>query len=97
MFKIDIKPSKPKLLAFPFLLSAGNSSDIPYLERVLVDQVQGVAGELGTTTGVTANQIRVLVTCSNSKITMSVECHPFLNCLLPKGEIQIHGKSGAYG
>lgn len=32
------------------------------LERVLVNQVQGVPGELGATAGVTANQKRVLVT-----------------------------------
>lgn len=36
----------------------------PYLERVLVDQVEGVPGELGATTGVAADQIGVLVACS---------------------------------
>lgn len=59
-----VPPHSPPLLP-SFLRGV---SDIAYLERVLVDQVQGVARELGTTTGVTANQIRVLVTCNSDHV-----------------------------
>lgn len=34
-----------------------------YLEGVLVDQVQGIPGELGATTGVAAHQISILGAC----------------------------------
>jgi hypothetical protein len=36
-----------------------------YLERVLVLQVQRVAGELGATTAVTLDQISILGACSD--------------------------------
>jgi hypothetical protein len=41
----------------------------PYLERVLVDQVEGVPGELGATTGVTADQISILVAYTKASTT----------------------------
>jgi hypothetical protein len=36
----------------------------PYLVGVLVEHVEGVTGEPGTTTAVAVNQVRVLVTCT---------------------------------
>jgi hypothetical protein len=36
----------------------------PYLERVLVKDVEGVTGEPGTTTAVAVNQVGVLVACT---------------------------------
>lgn len=36
----------------------------PYLERVLVQHVQGIPGELGTTARVAVNQVGVLAACT---------------------------------
>lgn len=46
------------------ILSRQVSTAAPYLERVLVHQVQWVPRELGATTGVAAGQISILVPCS---------------------------------
>lgn len=42
---------------------ASSVNEVPYLERVLVDKVQRVSRELGTTTGIAADQIGILVAC----------------------------------